>query len=285
MVRDLVRRLALECLEDQAIQAAALRERADDALDDSLLDQGCRQCVHQRTGKHAIEGLAHERARGQSVDGVGRCSCAEVCSRRDDAGVRPGSLAQESSRGAHAGPSARNISVAFTRRLTSSASRRSSFMKIALMCFSTARLVRNSDSAIAALLLPCAISASTSDSRSLNSDKGDASRRERASTSASTTFGSTTDSPSTTALIARTSCSSSLIRSLRRYARRAEPCSNSASAYAGSTYWLSTTTPTVGSLSWRSWATLIPSSVPVGGMRMSVTTTSGCLSAISDWRL
>src|SRR3954469_13167387 len=38
--------------------------------------------------------------------------------------------------------SARKIRAAFTRRLTSSASRRSSFMKIALMCFSTARFVR-----------------------------------------------------------------------------------------------------------------------------------------------
>ena len=48
--------------------------------------------------------------------------------------------------------------MALTRLLTSSASARPSLRKIALMCFSTARLVRNSDSAIAVLLLPCAIS-------------------------------------------------------------------------------------------------------------------------------
>ena len=49
--------------------------------------------------------------------------------------------------------SARNISAAFTRLLTSSASASPSFKKIALMCFSTARLVRNSDSAIARVAL------------------------------------------------------------------------------------------------------------------------------------
>ncbi len=50
--------------------------------------------------------------------------------------------------------SARNTSVAFTRLLTSSASDRFSFRKIELMCFSTARLVSTSDSAIEVLLLP-----------------------------------------------------------------------------------------------------------------------------------
>ena len=52
-------------------------------------------------------------------------------------------------------PSAvRNTSAAFTRLLTSSASERLSFRKIELMCFSTARLVSTSDSAIAVLLFP-----------------------------------------------------------------------------------------------------------------------------------
>ena len=49
---------------------------------------------------------------------------------------------------------ARKIRAAFTRRLTSSGLPSSSFMKIAFTCFSTARLVRYSDDAIAALLLP-----------------------------------------------------------------------------------------------------------------------------------
>ena len=51
-------------------------------------------------------------------------------------------------------PLARNSKAAFTRRLTSSGLSSSSLVKIALMCFSTARLVSTSDSAIAALLLP-----------------------------------------------------------------------------------------------------------------------------------
>ena len=46
-------------------------------------------------------------------------------------------------------------------------------MKIALMCFSTARFVSTSDSAIAELLLPCAISASTSRSRVVSSASGE----------------------------------------------------------------------------------------------------------------
>ena len=40
-------------------------------------------------------------------------------------------------------------------------------------------------------------------------------------------------------------------------------------------YWLSTTTPTSGLCSRSHEAAWIPSSVPVGGIRMSVTTTSG----------
>ncbi len=46
-------------------------------------------------------------------------------------------------------------------------------MKIALMCFSTARLVRKSASPIAALLLPVASSASTSRSRGVSSSSGE----------------------------------------------------------------------------------------------------------------
>ncbi len=53
--------------------------------------------------------------------------------------------------------SARKISVAFTRRLTSWVSGRPSFENMELTCFSTARLVRNSDSAMAPLLFPDAI--------------------------------------------------------------------------------------------------------------------------------
>src|SRR5919108_6590969 len=65
------------------------------------------------------------------------------------------------------------------------------------------------------------------------------------------------------------------MRSLSRYARRADPLSSSFRTYAGSAYWLSTTTPISGCVSRSFDATRIPSSLSVGGMRMSVTTTSG----------
>ena len=47
-------------------------------------------------------------------------------------------------------------------------------------------------------------------------------------------------------------------------------------------YWLSTTTPTSGLCSRNHEAAWIPSSVPVGGIRMSVTTTPGDVSSMSS---
>ena len=61
------------------------------------------------------------------------------------------------------------MSAAFTRRLKSSALVSPSLRKIALMCFSTARLVRKSCSAIAWFVLPCAISERISSSRGVSS--------------------------------------------------------------------------------------------------------------------
>ena len=90
---------------------------------------------------------------------------------------------------------ARNSSAALTRLLTSCASASPSLRKIALMCFSTARLVSTSDSAIAVLLLPSAISASTSRSRGVSSASGERSARARAVTSTSTILGSITEPP------------------------------------------------------------------------------------------
>src|SRR3954454_2649437 len=175
----------------------------------------------------------------------------------------------------------RNISVAVTRRLTFSGSGSSSFMKIELMCFSTARFVRNSELATAALLFPFAISARISSSRGVSSSSSDGSRcRPRASTSASTTFESTSESFAATALMASTSWSASCMRSLRRYARPAEPDSSNENAYCGSTNWLMTTTPISGCVSRRIRAARIPASVPVGGIRMSVTTTFGRRSSV-----
>jgi hypothetical protein len=48
----------------------------------------------------------------------------------------------------------RKIRTALTRRLMSDSSASASFEKIALMCFSTARMLRESEAAIAGLLLP-----------------------------------------------------------------------------------------------------------------------------------
>ena len=66
--------------------------------------------------------------------------------------------------------SARYSRTAFTRRLRSFSSDRPSFAKIELVCFSTARSDTPSEAAIAALLLPCAISARISDSRGVSDD-------------------------------------------------------------------------------------------------------------------
>ena len=84
-----------------------------------------------------------------------------------------------------------------------------------------------------------------------------------------------TEPPRATSSMAWRSWSMSETRSLSRYARPSEPCSSSASAYPGSTYWLSTTTPVSGVRLRSSLAARTPSSVPVGGIRMSVMTTSG----------
>ena len=78
---------------------------------------------------------------------------------------------------------------------------------------------------------------------------------------------------------ARLSSSRSRIRSLRTYPRRSEPRSKSAVAYSGSACWVSTTTPISGCDVRSSPARRIPSSVFVGGMRMSVRTRSGVASS------
>ena len=89
-------------------------------------------------------------------------------------------------------------------------------MKIELMCFSTARLVSTSDSAIAVLLLPAAISASTSRSRPVSWESGERSARAFAATSTSTIFGSITEPPCATLSIAASSSLRRCTRSLSR---------------------------------------------------------------------
>ena len=70
------------------------------------------------------------------------------------------------------------------------------------MFFSTARFVRNRDSAIAAFDAPVATPASTSRSRVESRASREFLARIRASTSTSTTLGSTTEPPSATSRIA-----------------------------------------------------------------------------------
>src|SRR5213076_1934626 len=62
---------------------------------------------------------------------------------------------------------ARKRSTAFTRRCTACSSLSPSLVNTDVMCFSTARSLSTSDSAIAALFFPCAISASVSRSRTV----------------------------------------------------------------------------------------------------------------------
>ena len=143
------------------------------------------------------------------------------------------------------------------------------------MTFSTERSATTISLAIDALFLPSAINRRTSRSRWVSSPRGDVAPRARSATSPSTTFGSITDPPSATARIAATSWSTSCRRSLSRYARPALPASSNARAKSGFAYWLSTTTPSCGFVSRHRAAAWIPSSDWSGGMRMSVTTTSG----------
>src|SRR3954467_11832687 len=70
------------------------------------------------------------------------------------------------------------------------------------MFFSTARLVRNRESAIAALEAPVATPASTSRSRAERRESSEFLARIRASTRTSTTFGSTTQPPAPTPRLA-----------------------------------------------------------------------------------
>src|SRR5262245_58323619 len=142
------------------------------------------------------------------------------------------------------------------------------------MCRSTARTVTNRRSAMVALFAPVAISASTSRSRPVRWRRPPL-VRVRAISIASTIRGSITDPPLATARTASTSCPGCATRSFSRYARRATPSRSRAVACAGSSYWLSTTTPTDGRVRCSSRATCTPSSVLVGGMQMSVPTTSG----------
>ena len=97
----------------------------------------------------------------------------------------------------------RKVSTASTRRWSSGAGARPSFPKMLVTCFSTARSVTTSCSAMAWFERPSAISSSTSRSRGVRSSSG-SSRRARPSSWA-TTSGSSADPPSATRCTARRS--------------------------------------------------------------------------------
>ena len=88
--------------------------------------------------------------------------------------------------------------------------------KIELMCFSTARLVRTSVLAIAALLLPLVISARTSRSRLVSAASGERATGSLAATSGSMILESSTEPPAATDSIAATSWARLWTRSLSR---------------------------------------------------------------------
>ena len=103
-----------------------------------------------------------------------------------------------------------------TRRFTSFSSLSPSLAKIELVCFSTARSDTATAAAIAALFLPCAISARICVSRAVSVSRLDAFGCERDFTSSSTTSGSITEPPLATARMARTRSSTLATRSLSR---------------------------------------------------------------------
>ena len=144
------------------------------------------------------------------------------------------------------------------------------------MCFSTARLVSTSDSEIAALLLPSAIAASTSSSRGVSWASGERSLRALAATSTSTTLGSITERPSATASIAATSCGAVVHALLEQVGAAVRARLEQREDVRRVRVLAEHDDADVRVLDSRSGAaTRIPSSVFVGGMRMSVNTTSG----------
>ena len=144
------------------------------------------------------------------------------------------------------------------------------------MCFSTARLVSTSESAIAALLLPlrdlgedlALARRQLGERRALERAPWRAPARRRAS-------GRCIAPPGGHGLDRGPQLRAVVDALLEQVAAAVGPGLQQRERVAGSAYWLSTTTPISGCVSRSSAATRIPSSVLVGGIRMSVTTTSG----------
>ena len=125
-----------------------------------------------------------------------------------------GTALAAAARGERRAQVSRKRSTASTRRWSFSASRRPSFAKMLVTCFSTARGVTTSFAAIAPLERPSAISPSTSRSRAVSSASG--SSRRRRPTSCETTDGSSAEPPSATRRTAAANSSTSATRSLSR---------------------------------------------------------------------
>ena len=151
------------------------------------------------------------------------------------------------------------------------------FTKTASTSASTTDGGRCRTTAIALIVLPAATMPSRSSS-SADSPPGDSTGR----TSASTISGSRAVPPVATDLIASASCVPSATRSLSRYPYPADPAASSDTAYSGSSYWESTTTPVPGNRDRTSLAASIPSRRKDGGIRTSVTRTCGSVAAQPD---
>src|SRR3954454_2482715 len=120
----------------------------------------------------------------------------------------------------------RYVVTARTRRWSCSSAGRSSFEKMLVTCFSTARSVTTSRSAIAWFDRPSAMSSSTSRSRGVSCEIGSSPRRRP--TRRDTTSGSSAEPPSATRLIAAANSFTSETLSFSRYPTpSAFPCRSS----------------------------------------------------------
>src|SRR5215831_14727901 len=172
-----------------------------------------------------------------------------------------------------------SFSTAATRRSTSVLSPRPSLLNTELMCFCTARSVRNKALAIVALFLPCAICSSTSRSRGVRVPSSDPAARSLRTTSASTSSGSSAEPPAATCCSDRSSSAMSPMRSLSRYPAPDAPRLRNSYAYCGSANWVRRITPVPRYWVRISAAAASPSVWCSGGIRMSVITTSGRFSS------
>ena len=125
---------------------------------------------------------------------------------------------------------------------------------------------------------PCAVWTSTSRSRGVNTAMGSSLRRlER---SVETMIGSMAEPPSATRRTAPMNSLTSLILSLSRYLAPSAESESNFIANPTSTYWDSTSTLTDGCRARISSAACRPSSLWVGGRRMSTIATSGVQLAV-----